>query len=159
MVREALWGKPGAFDANSPFYRALQGLTQVRNRTPALRYGRQYFRPISGNRQEFGVSRFPQGVLAFSRILNEEEVVVLANTQTGGPGWSGYVLVDWNLNPEGAAFQVLFSNKGAGEVQGPEPAETAHGALVHEVDGDTSRGSVRVIKVHLKPMEFQVLGR
>jgi hypothetical protein len=38
----------------------------------------------SGDKQNFGVSPFPGGALAFSRILNDEEVVVVANTNTTG---------------------------------------------------------------------------
>jgi glycosidase len=52
-VREALWGKPGAFDETDPFYIALRDIAHVRAGNPALRYGRQYFRPISGEPAKF----------------------------------------------------------------------------------------------------------
>ena len=48
-VREALWGKPNAFDRDHPFYQAVRQVSAMRENQPALRYGRQYFRPISGN--------------------------------------------------------------------------------------------------------------
>ena len=79
-VREALWGKPGGFDRDHPFFQAIRQASAVRQQEPALRYGRQYFRPISGNGAQFGMSAFAPGVLAFSRILHEDEVVVIANT-------------------------------------------------------------------------------
>src|SRR5512144_1636398 len=47
---------------------------------PALRYGRQYFRPVSGDGVNFGISPFPGGIVSFSRILNNREVLVTANT-------------------------------------------------------------------------------
>ena len=78
-VREALWGGPG-FDENSPFYRAIGGVAAVRSKQAALRYGRFCFRPVSGDGQNFGISPFPNGVLAFSRILNDAEVIVVVNT-------------------------------------------------------------------------------
>jgi glycosidase len=81
-VREALWGGPG-FDETNPFYVAISAIAEVRRQTPALRYGRQYFRPISGNGQHFGVSPFRGGVIAFSRILNDQEIIVAANAGTG----------------------------------------------------------------------------
>ena len=68
-VREALWGKPGGFDRDHPFFQAIRQVSAVRQQQPALRYGRQYFRPISGNGVQFGMSTFAPGVLAFSRIL------------------------------------------------------------------------------------------
>src|SRR5207253_854212 len=76
-VREALWGGPG-FEESS-YYRQISRLAQVRAAEPPLRYGRFYFRPISGDGQHFGISEFPQGLLAFSRILMDQEVVVVAN--------------------------------------------------------------------------------
>jgi glycosidase len=69
-VREALWGRPGAFDETDPFYVALRSIARVRAQNPALRYGRQYFRPVSGDGKSFAPSNFTPGVLAFSRILN-----------------------------------------------------------------------------------------
>src|SRR6266508_1455240 len=81
-VREALWGKANAFDRAHPFYTAIERLAGIRRSQPALRYGRQYFRPISGDGVHFGISTSGPGVLAFSRILNDQEVLVVANTNT-----------------------------------------------------------------------------
>ena len=80
-VREALWGGPG-FSQASPFYIGIQKIAKVRSEQAALRYGRFYFRPVSGDGVNFGISGFPQGVLAFSRILNDQEVLAVANTNT-----------------------------------------------------------------------------
>ena len=43
-AREALWGGPG-FDDPSDLYQHIQ---QIAAQQPALRYGRLYFRPLSG---------------------------------------------------------------------------------------------------------------
>ena len=116
MVREALWGRTGAggrpngFETNHPLYRAVQEITQVRSEQPSLRYGRQYFRQVSGNGTEFAVSPYPAGVLAFSRILNDQEVVVVANTSSLQT-FRGDVIVDHELNPEGTSYRLLYSNK------------------------------------------------
>ena len=69
-MRDALWGGPNAFDvARQPFAAALQELSAVRVSRPELRYGRQYFRHVSGDGTSFGHSPFDGGVTAFSRIL------------------------------------------------------------------------------------------
>src|SRR5262249_15026082 len=119
-VREALWGKPNAFDRAHPFYQAVQRLAGLRAAQPALRYGRPDFRPISGDGAHFGTSPFASGVLAFSRILNDREVVVVANTSVA-QDWSGEVLVDFALNPVGPGPGVLFSNKPPAAVRAPGP--------------------------------------
>lgn len=154
-VREALWGKPNAFDPDHPFYALIQRITRVRNEHAALRYGRFYFRPISGNGVQFGVSTFTAGVLAFSRVLNDQEVVVIANTNTQSD-FSGFVIVDTHLNPDGVQLELLFSNKDA--AQQPGLIRSTGAAEIHEVDGTISSGPARVVAVNVGPMEIQILG-
>jgi hypothetical protein len=108
-VREALWGMTPAFNQEHPLFDCIDSLSAIRQVEAALRYGRQYFRPISGDGVHFGISRFCGGVLAFSRILNAEEVVVVANTSTQD-AWVGVVIVDLPLNRAGAVLEVIFSN-------------------------------------------------
>lgn len=156
-VREALWGSPDAFRANHPLAAACRALSDLRSAQPALRYGRQYFRPLSGDGSVFGLSPFPGGVLAWSRILNDIEVVVVANTNTES-GWRGEVTVDRHLHGEGSELDVLYSN--AAQVVSPQPVRV-HGAgtvTVHEVDNTIGHGPLHAVPVTLAPMEAQVLG-
>jgi len=89
-------------------------------------------------------------------VLNDQEVVVIANTNTQG-GFTGFVIVDSNLNPAGSELEVLFTNKSSssapGLVRSTGPAE------IHEVDGGTSTGPACVVPVNMEPMEIQILGR
>ena len=155
-VREALWGGPG-FPQDSFYYQQINRIARIRASTPALRYGRFYFRPISGDGQQFGVSSFAQGVLAFSRILMDQEVVVAANTSTT-EGRSFDVIVDATLNAVGAQFQVLYSNKPATNVPGLVQEKAAGSVTVQEVDGSTGTGPLRSIRVELAPLEVLILG-
>ena len=110
-VREALWGKDDAFDPAHPFCSAIAQLSRVRREQPALRYGRQYFRPLSGDGLQFGISPFPAGVIAFSRILNNEEVLVVANTSTTG-GFIGEVIVDFAPEPGRHGLRTALFKQG-----------------------------------------------
>lgn len=164
-VREALWGKPNAFNRNQPIYQAIDALAEVRASQPALRYGRQYFRPLSGDGVHFGVSPFPAGVLAWSRILNDLELLVVANTNTTS-GFTGEVLVDLALNPSGTKYDILFTNlafRGGGARGGVAPgpvAQKAGGAVeIHEINGGVTRGPARALPVTLAAMEIQILAR
>jgi glycosidase len=160
FVREALWGKAGAasFDRNHRFYQAIQRLTDLRKKQPALRYGRQYFRPISGNGVDFGISYYPGGVLAYSRILNDQEVVIVANTNTSS-GWQGEVIVDYALNLPNEVFEVIYSNQSQHMVIAPDPifAKASSSVRVNEVDGSQTSGPSRTVRVTLQPMEIQIL--
>ena len=156
-VREALWGGPG-FDETSIFYQHIQQIAAVRAQQSALRYGRFYFRPLSGDGMTFGVSGFPQGVVAFSRILNDQEVVVAANTN---PTQAQHldVIVEILLSAEGDAFDVLYSNQTGTAAPQPVRVVPQGAATVQEVDGSTGTGPLHVIRVSLRPMEVQILRR
>ena len=154
-VREALWGGPG-FAQDSFYYKQISQIAAVRAAQSALRYGRFYFRPISGDGENFGVSTFPQGVLAFSRILMDEEVVLVANTSTTNSG-SFEVIVDATLNQPGDQFAVQYSNKTAFQSPGPVLIKPAGTVSVQETDGGTGTGPLNSVKVTLAPLEVQIL--
>lgn len=140
-VREALWGQANAFDSGHGLYQTIQKLTELRAQQPSLRYGRQYFRPCSGNGIDFNYSPYHGGIVAFSRILNNRELLVVANTNTEQSA-SVHVVVDRNLNPDAKQWNVLFSTKQQFTI--PEPTTTC--------------GNFRTLRVILSPMEAQVLG-
>jgi glycosidase len=138
--REALWGKQNAFSSNHDLYQLIQKLSALRGQHPALRYGRQYFRACSGNGIDFSYSPYPGGVLAFSRILNDCEILIVANTniQQKIPA---HVVVDASLNPVGRRWSMLFSTA----QQPTMPAPTA------------AHGNNHTVQVTLAPMEVQIL--
>jgi len=140
-VREALWGRQNAFSPAHELYGTIRNLTALRNQQPALRYGRQYFRPCSGNGIDFGHSPYRGGVLAFSRLLNDRELLVVANTSVEQEAII-HVVVDSNLNADGRLWNCLYStNQGAVD---PDPTAT--------------HGPHRTVCIHLAAMEAQVLG-
>ncbi len=156
-VREALWGKPDAFDSSAKFYAAIKDIASVRASQPALRYGRQYFRPLSGDHTVFRVSTLAPGVLAFSRLLSDQEVVIVANTDTQDT-ISLAIIVDGTVNTADASYQVLYSNKSNSTPPGPV-AESSPEVAVYEVDGTVGQGPVKFITVTLQSMEVQILGQ
>lgn len=165
FVREALWGRfpnpSQSFDQNSKFYKAIRDISAVRDGQPALRYGRQYFRQISGSGTAFGFSRTAPGILAFARILNDMEVVVIANTdfRAEHPAFSGFAIVDFALNPDSSSLNLLYSNKGAAATQpGPITTRPKGSVTIEDLRGGTSDGPCRAVPFTLQPMEIQFLG-
>ncbi len=156
-VREALWGGPG-FDQNSAYYQHISQIAAVRRGTPALRYGRFYFRPISGDKQHFGVSTFLNGTLVFSRILMDQEIVVAANSDSVN-ACSVYVIIDNTLNNSGDQFRILYSNKENPQAPSAVLELSAGTVQVQETDGSTGTGPLNCVQVTLAPLEVQILGR
>jgi glycosidase len=88
FVRETMfggeWGAFGAreghfFNEEHPTYKALAAIAGIRAAEPALRYGRQFFRQVSGDGQTFGDSNDPGGVFAYARVLDTTSIVIAIN--------------------------------------------------------------------------------
>jgi len=152
-VREALWGGP-VFDPNSAFYTQLTNIASTRADLPTLRYGRFYMRPISGDGHTFGISPFNGGVLAFSRILSDSEITVVANTNTAQQ-LSVWVIVDSRLTPANGATELIYSNKQAPSA--PGTVQALSNTVVNEPDGTTSTGTLHAVHVDLAPLEAQII--
>jgi glycosidase len=151
-VREALWGKPNAFDSQAFLYREISKITAVRAGCAPLRYGRLYFRPVSGNGRDFGYPKGAGGIIAFSRILFEQEVVVAANTNPE-LDFNGFVLVDADIHRTPADPRIRYSNRGT------RGAAQVRGDQVNFWDGPQLQGSGRcaMMPLALAPMEVQIL--
>lgn len=140
-TREALWGKtPVAFDRANRRYQLIQKLATLRSSEPPLLYGRLYFREVSGNGTDFGLSNGAGGIVAFSRVLVDREVVVVANSNSV-QGFSGWVVVDRDLNFTPRKMRMRFSNLGH-----TGSAETEARA----------NGSIAALAVKLEKSEVQV---
>ena len=100
------------FDEHSPGFTVLTGLLDLRRRVPALRRGRQYLRPTSGDGVTFGLpTGFGGpvcGIVAWSRILADREVVCAINTDPAAPR-EAWVTMDSGLHRAGDRLQELHS--------------------------------------------------
>lgn len=149
-AREALWGKPNGFDTAAPEFEQLRRLSGLRDAEPALRYGRLYFREVSGDGIHFGQSFGTGGVVAFSRILADREVVVVANA--GPVAFAGSVILDRDLNATPRQMAIAHSNRGS---IGTGTVRTIAAATFFS-EGRSSVGPAAVLAVVLQPSEAQV---
>lgn len=150
-VREALWGKPQAFDRDHSLYRQIAKIAAVRASEAALRYGRLYFRQVSGNGKDFGYPAGRGGMLCFSRILSEREVVVAANTHPTEP-FDGFVLLDRDLNRAKPRYTIHYSNLSTGGAA----AVKLDQAYFWEQGVFHGSASVAMLPVKLDAMEVQI---
>lgn len=114
-VRECMFGGQwSAFDSTGrhffnpehPIYRGIAKISAIRQEEPALRYGRQYFREISGNGSDFGHPLDGKCTLAYSRILDSAEILIAMNLDTSFR--NDFVTVDANLSPSGVKMVNLL---------------------------------------------------
>lgn len=143
-IREAM------FDLNDPsrnflnqqcaIYREIAKIAALNQKLEALRFGRMYFREISGNGIDFGLPQGQPCTLAFSRLLAGQEILVAYNTSTT-ESRSDYVIVDNGLQKPGGWMEYLYGAEGAVQVQAhPDPGNSAV-----------------FVKLDLKPMQFVML--
>jgi glycosidase len=118
-VRETMFGGAfGAFetegchffDADHPSYLRIAAIARLRNQPDlvglALRRGRQYQRETSFLGQPFAFAG-PGELLAWSRVLHQQEVVVAVNSH-GTEARGAQVTVDAGLHPPGSALQFRY---------------------------------------------------
>jgi glycosidase len=140
QMREAMFDKstPGRNLLNTQcrLYEEISKIAEVMRENEPLRFGRMYFRQISGDGEHFG---FPFGfnyTLAFSRILYPDEILVAYNVANSDRHDS--VIVDATLHKDGSTMRLLYPNPGTVTVR------TA---------GDGSR----FVKLDLAPHQFVIL--
>ncbi|HEV3414275.1 MAG TPA: alpha-amylase family glycosyl hydrolase [Puia sp.] len=151
-VREALWGKPTAFDSTNEYYKGIQTIAQLRNNETALQYGRIYFRPVSGDGNGFGLSYGIGGILAFSRILAGREIITIANASTTTP-FNGFVLADADTNRAMPTYQTVYSNLS------PTVSRTMQsliGKTLYYRDKPPVTANIVALPVDLLPSEVQI---
>jgi glycosidase len=96
------------FNPDHPIYRAISEIARIRRDVPALRYGRQYFRQISGDGKHFGYPADPGCTLAYSRILDDTEILIAMNLDSK-PKENDWVNVDSNLMPKDSMLENLLA--------------------------------------------------
>jgi glycosidase len=141
QMREAMFdlGTPGRnlLNPNCNIYQEIAKIAAVMRANEPLRFGRIYFRQISGDGEHFGWPFGSSYTLAFSRVLYPSEILVAYNVD-GNPR-NDCVIVDAELHADGSSMQFLYG--GAGAV----PVRTAQ-------DGS------RFVKLNLGPHQFVILG-
>jgi glycosidase len=140
QMREAMFAKatPGRnlMNTDCTIYKEIAKIAEVMRANEPLRFGRMYFRQISGNGVDFG---FPFGTtytLAFSRILYPEEVLVAYNVS--GSARSDSVVVDASLRADGSTMRFLYGGTGTVPVR-------------------TAPNGTRFVELDLKAREFVIL--
>jgi glycosidase len=118
-VRECMFGGTwGAFDTTGVqffneqhrIYQGIKAIARIRAQESALRYGRLYFREISEDSTTFDYPTTGQCTLAYSRILDTDEVLVAMNLDTVPR--QDCIAVDRNLTSPGSVMADLL-NAGA----------------------------------------------
>src|SRR2546421_12554284 len=140
-MREAMFdvSRPGVdlLNPDCSIYKEIGRIAEVMRTNGALRFGRMYFRQISGDGEHFG---FPYGnayTLAFSRLVFGQEVLVAYNIS--GQKRQDCIVVDAMLHKRGDTMACLY---------GGRPTCTI----------DQASDGTAYVRLPLEPHQFVILG-
>ncbi|WP_229216722.1 alpha-amylase family glycosyl hydrolase [Dyadobacter sp. 3J3] len=141
-IREAMFSMQdyhlNALNKSNRIYKEIAFIAALRKESPVLKFGRMYMRELSDDGQNFHLPIYKKCLLAFSRVLYDEEIVVAYNSSLSDQD-EEYILVDPLLNPEGNKFKFLYGQSG-------------HISVLRNEEGNR-----HFIKLKLEPSQFVIL--
>lgn len=140
QMREGMFdSSAGGQDTLNPDCLIYQGISQIASvmrSEEELRFGRMYYRQISGDHTGFGLPFGSDYTLAFSRMLYGSEVLVAYNVSSSGR--SDSVVVDADLHAPGSTMTYLYGGSGTVPVM-------------------SAPDGTRLVTLNLAPHEFVIL--
>ena len=119
-MREAMFDKnqPGVncLNTHAFIYQEISKIATVMRNCNPLRFGRIYYREISGDRTHFGLPFGSTYTLAFSRLLYGQETLVAFNVS--GQPRQDFIIIDSSYHQPGEKLSYLYGNTGTVEVLG-----------------------------------------
>jgi glycosidase len=142
FVRESMFSLENTTDSllskQNPIYVEISKLAHLRQHSAVLKFGRMYMREVSHDGRTFHLPVTDECLLAFSRILYDEEIIVAYNDSLTEYD-EEYIAVDRYLNPPGSTFKMFYGGRGR----------------LHVLKNED--GSRHFIKLRLAPTQFVVL--
>jgi glycosidase len=136
MFDKAAGGK-SLLNTQCRMYREIAKIAHVMRTQEPLRFGRMYYREISGNGVDFGLPFGSDYTLAFSRLLYPREVLVAYNVSSLAR--TDRVIVDATFHGDGSQMSFLYGHAGT--------------VPVH-----TAPSGARFVELALDPFQFVILG-
>jgi glycosidase len=119
QMREAMFDKAtpakNLLNTSCDIYQEIAKIAQVMRTNEALRFGRMYYRQISGDGERFGFPFGNEYTLAFSRLLFGREVLVAYNVS--GKPRNDFVIVDSILHADKSTMRFLYGGAGTVSVR------------------------------------------
>lgn len=143
IIRECMFSlhdqNVNLLNQQSIIYKAIATIAHLRKTSNVLKFGRMYFRETSSDGIQFHFPICEKCTLAFSRVLFNQEIIVVYNTSTCESKMD-FVEVDYRIHKNKKTIRPLYGYANSVEV-------------LTAKNGDKRR----FIKIYLKPMQFVIL--
>jgi alpha-amylase len=141
FVREAMFNlsdeTANALNKDSYLYKGISQIANLRKKNKALKFGRMQIRPVSINGHHFHLPECKECLLAFSRILFDDEIIVAYNISSTRLK-TEYIQVELNGSN---TFRFLIGDSGTLPIHSTEDRQANY------------------IQLNLKPLQFVILER
>jgi glycosidase len=139
-IREAMFDRETTgrnfMNPDCRIYQEIAKIAGIMRTREPLRFGRMYYREISGNGIDFGLPFGDNYTLAFSRILYPREVLVVYNIS--GAAREDCVIVDAEMHDATPNMQYLYGKAGSVKIE-------------------TAPSGARFVRLDLAPHQFVIL--
>ena len=143
FVRECMFSlhdqNANLLNQRSQIYNSIASIANFRKTSNVLKFGRMYFREISTDGVNFHFPECENCTLAFSRILFNQEVVIIYNTCLTESKME-FVEVDYRINKNKKCMKPIYG----------------YDSAVQILLGKNGTRQ-RYVRVYLKPMQFVIL--
>ncbi|MGV3639611.1 MAG: alpha-amylase family glycosyl hydrolase [Adhaeribacter sp.] len=143
-IREAMFSLDdptlNVLNTSCQLYKSISQIAAIRKERAELRFGRMYIREIAEAGEEFYWPHCPECILAFSRILANEELVVIYNSSVTSTK-TVKVKLDSSIQKERGKMVYLYGD--AGEIPLEKTME--------------SNQEIYFINIQLTPLQFVIL--
>lgn len=140
-VREAMFSledeNTNALNKESHLYKSIAQIARLRKRSKVLKFGRMQIRPVSTDGLHFHLPECKECLLAFSRILFDDEIIVAFNISST-KFKTEYIQVELNGSN---GFEYLYGDSGTLPIHSTEDRQ------------------VNYIQLKLIPLQFVILQR
>lgn len=127
-----------AMNRSGKIYQCISEIAAIRKQSSILKFGHMHMRKISTDGKYFHLPECEKCLIAFSRVLFDQEIVVIFNSSTVDEK-EEYVTVKQQPTAKKHSYKFLFGGNGKVEVM------------------ENNDGSRHFIKLKLQPMQFVIL--
>ena len=143
FIRESMFNlhdyNTNILNPQSTIYKAIAAIAAIRKANPVLKFGRMYMRKISSDGVNFHFQHCEKCTLAFSRVLFNEEIVVVYNSSVS-QSKEECIEIDYRINKNSKCLKAIYGYENCVEV-------------LKAKDGSKRR----FIRLYLQPKQFIML--
>lgn len=143
FIRESMFNlhdyNTNILNPHSSIYKSIAAIAELRKKSSVLKFGRMFMRKISSDGINFHFPHCAKCTLAFSRILFNEEIVIVYNSSVS-EAKEECIEIDYRINKRSTHLKPLYGYENCVEILRPR-----------------NGNKQRFVRMYLRPQQFVIL--